>query len=164
MKASSSLQSNRKASPGRNGSGTKVPRLAVCSSRWRPARHSRAKAATRLQEPVKPSATGAACNGFSVRRCFRPSPASVFSRPASVSANGSSLPGRAGVANRGSTAPDYGYFLTVLRDSPVRRAIARSGSCSRSARRRTTFNSPTWIRPLPPAHRPRGRVAWVKSQ
>ena len=33
--------------PGRNTSGTKVPRPAVCCSRWRSAFHVRAKAATR---------------------------------------------------------------------------------------------------------------------
>ncbi len=42
------LQSNWNASPGWNTSGMKVPRPAVCCSRWRSAFHFRAKAATRL--------------------------------------------------------------------------------------------------------------------
>jgi hypothetical protein len=46
--ARSSLQSNWKASPGWNTSGTKMPRPAVCCSRWRSVFHFRAKAATRL--------------------------------------------------------------------------------------------------------------------
>ena len=47
--------------------------------------------------------------------------------------------------------PDFRYFRIVLRDSPVRRAISRIGSCSRSAMRRMTFKSPMWITPSPMA-------------
>jgi hypothetical protein len=61
---------------------------------------------------------------------------SVFSHADSLSAKGSSLPGRSGTANFGSIAPDFRYFLMVFRKSPVRRAISRIGSFSRSARRR----------------------------
>lgn len=88
---------------------------------------------------------------FSVRRCLRALPASVFSQLASLSANGSSLLGRSGTVNVGSIVPALKYFAIVLRDSPVRRLISRIDSFSRSAIRRMMFKSPMWITPLPPS-------------
>jgi hypothetical protein len=72
---------------------------------------------------------------------------------------------RSGVANFGSTVPAFRYFVTVLRDRPVRRAISLTGSFSRNAMRRMMFKSPMWITPMSPvAHRVGGRVTWLKSQ
>ena len=99
---------------------------------------------------MKPSVTKSACTCFSVRRCLRDFPASVFSQPASFSAKGSSLLGRSGVANFGSTAPAARCLVTVFRDSPVRRAISRIDSFCRKCMRRMMFKSPMWITPLPP--------------
>jgi hypothetical protein len=48
---------------------------------------------------------------------------SVTSHADIVSAYGSSLLGRAGFWNCGSTTPDRRYFRIVFRDSPVRREI-----------------------------------------
>jgi hypothetical protein len=48
-----------------------------------------------------------------------------FSQADSLSAKGSSLLGRSGTLNAGSTAPDRRYLRIVFRDSPVRLAISR---------------------------------------
>ena len=114
---------------------------------------------------MNPSATRSACNCFRVRRCLRDFPASDVSQPANLSAKGSSLPGRTEMANIGSTGPAFRCFLTVLRDSPVRRAISRIASFSRSDIRRIKFKSSMLITPLPPAASCLGgRVTWVNSQ
>jgi len=63
-----------------------------------------------------------------------------------------------GVLNCGSIMPAFKYFLMVLRDIPVRRAISRIGSFSRKAIRLIMFKSPMWIAPLPPP-----QVAWALS-
>jgi len=99
---------------------------------------------------VKPSATRSACNCFTVRRCLRDFPDSVFSQPANFSEKGSSLLERSGVANFGSIVFAAKCLVTVLRDSPVRRAISRIDSFSRKCMRRMMFKSPMWITPLPP--------------
>ena len=53
----------------------------------------------------------------------------------------------------------------VLRDMPVRRAISRVDSFSRSAIRRMMFKSPMCITPMSPiAHRAGGKVTWLKFQ
>src|SRR5437868_9600071 len=56
------------------------------------------------------------------------------------------------VAYRGSTAPARRYFLMVLRDRPVRRAISRMDSCSRRAHRLMTLSVATSITPTAPCH------------
>lgn len=61
--------------------------------------------------------------------------------------------------------PEFKYFLMVLRDIPVRRAISRRGNFSRKAIRRMMFKSPMCITPMSPvAHGAGGRVTWVNSQ
>ena len=114
------------------------------------ARLIRTKAATRAYEPVKPSVTRSACNCFAVRFCLRDFPASVFSQPANLSAKGSILLCRSGVANFGSMVFAARCLVTVLRDTPVSRAISRIDSFCRKCIRRMMFNSPMWITPLPP--------------
>ena len=99
---------------------------------------------------MKPSLTRSACICFSVRRCLRGLPISVFSQPASFSEKGSSLLGRSGAANFGSIVFAARCFDTVLRERPVRRAISRIDSFSRKCMRRMMFKSPMWITPLPP--------------
>ncbi|KKL48173.1 hypothetical protein LCGC14_2328180 [marine sediment metagenome] len=72
---------------------------------------------------------------------------------------------RSGVANCGSFIPAFRYFLMVLRDIQVRRAISRRGSFSRKVIRLMMFKSPMWITPMSPiAHDAEGRVTWVNSQ
>lgn len=69
------------------------------------------------------------------------------------------------MANFGSTVSALRCFLTVFRDSPVRRAISRIDSFRRSDMRRITFKSSMLITPLPPAANCLGgRVTWVNSQ
>lgn len=78
---------------------------------------------------------------------------------------GSSLLGRSGTENVGSTVPAFKYFLMVFRDRPVGRAISRTATFSRRAKRRMTFNIPMSITPVPPvAQGAGGRVTWVNSQ
>lgn len=60
-------------------------------------------------------------------RCLRDLPASIRSQPDNFSANGSSLLGRSGTLNFGSTVPARRYLRIVLRDRPVRRSISRIG-------------------------------------
>ncbi len=136
------------ASPGRKDSGTNTPRPVVCCPRSQSARHSRAKAATRLHEPVKPRATKSAGSCFKVRRCFRDFPASVFSQAASLSKKGSSLLGRSGTVNVGSIVPAFKYFVIVLHDSPVRWRFSRI-DCFSQRHPTDMFKSPTWITGLP---------------
>ena len=91
--------------------------------------------------------------------------ASARSQAASLSANGSILLGRSGVANVGSIIPEFKYFATVFRERPVRRAISRIDSLSRNAMRRIMFKSPMWITPLPPVALRSGEgVTWLSSQ
>ena len=67
--------------------------------------------------------------------------------------------------NRGSTASSRRYFLMVLRDSPVRRAISRIGILSRNAQRRMTLKNPMSITPNLPEQKRQGHVfTWVNSQ
>jgi len=67
--------------------------------------------------------------------------------------------------NCGSIVPAFKYFLMVLREIPVRRAISRIGSFSRNAIRLMMFKSPLWITPLLPAASCfGGRLTWVNSQ
>src|SRR6187402_3016806 len=166
MTAQSSLQSNWNASPVPKVRGTKVPRPVICSISCRCAVHALAKAATRLYDPSKPSATRSACICFSVRRCLRDLLASLLSQPDSFSAYGSSLLGQMRLAYRGSTAPARRYLLMVLRDRPVRRAISRMDNCSRSTHRLMTLSVATSITPTAPCHsKQQVRVlAWVSSR
>jgi hypothetical protein len=60
----------------------------------------------------------------------------------SLSANGSSLLGRSGKLNFGSSLSERRYRRTVLRDSPVRREISRIEKWSRKCQRRMTLNTP----------------------
>ena len=60
-----------------------------------------------------------------VRFCLRDFPASCRSICDSLSAYGSSLLGRSGMANFGSTVSERRYLRTVFLDSPVRRDISR---------------------------------------
>src|SRR6185503_5531771 len=76
----------------------------------------------------------------------------------SFSANGSSLLGRSGTLNFGSTVPARRYLRIVLRDSPVRRAISRIGIPSRNAQRRMTLSNAMSITPRPPDPISQGRV------
>ncbi len=84
-------------------------------------------------------------------------PASAFSQSESLPAKGSSLLGRSGTLNFGSTAPDRRYLRIVFRDSPVRREIARIEMPSRRAQRRMTPNNAMSITPYTPAVPSRGR-------
>ena len=68
-------------------------------------------------------------------------------RPVGRTGDFASLLGRAGVAKDGSIVPEFRYFLIVLRDRPVRRAISRIGSFSRSRSFRIMFKSHMWITP-----------------
>jgi hypothetical protein len=94
--------------------------------------------------------------------------ASLDPQPAdSFSANGSSLLGRSGTLNFGSTVSARRYLRIVLRDNPVRRSISRIGILSRKCQRRITLNNAMSITPSPddnPAQ-PGERVqTWVTSQ
>ncbi len=122
-----------------------------------------AKAATRAQEPVKPSVTRSACNCFTVRRSLRDFPASVFSQAARFSAKGSSVLYGSGAANFGSMVCAARCLVTPqplvsnrwrpmasIRDAPVSRAISRSDNFCCKCIRRMQFNNPMWITPLPP--------------
>lgn len=100
-----------------------------------------------------------------MRRSLRDLRCSVTSQPDSFSAYGSNLLGRADVWNRGSTIPDRRYFLMVLRDSPVRRAISRMGILSRKAQRQMTLKNPMSITPITPDKSRQGQGStWVNSQ
>ena len=61
----------------------------------------------------------------SVRFCLRDLAASDFSQPDSLSAKASSVLGRSGTLNFGSTEPARRYLRIVFRDNPVRRDISR---------------------------------------
>ena len=89
---------------------------------------------------------------------MRDLPASVLSQADSFSAKGSSLLGRSGTLNFGSTAPARRYLRIVLRDSPVRRAISRIGIPSRKCQRRITLNNAMSITPLIPRPNSQGEV------
>src|SRR3569833_3899193 len=65
----------------------------------------------------------------------------------SLPANGSSLLGRSGVLNFGSTLSARRYLRTVFLDSPVRRAISRIENCCRNRQRRMTRSSSMTITP-----------------
>jgi hypothetical protein len=96
---------------------------------------------------------------------LRDFPASVFSQPDSFAAKGSSLLGRSATLNAGSTAPDRKYFLMVLRDNFVRRAISRMDRCSRNAQRRIILKNAMPITPMSPAASNQGEgVTSVSSQ
>ena len=70
-----------------------------------------------------------------------------------------------GALDFGSTAPSRRYFLIVLRDKPVRRAISRIGISSRNAQRRITLKNPMSITPyLPDQKRQGSGFTWVNSQ
>ena len=126
---------------------------------------ARTKAETRSYEPSKPSCTRSACICLAVRRSLRDLRCSVISQPDSFSAYGSSLLGRADVWNWGSTTPARRYFLMVLRDSPVRRAISRMDILSRIAQRRMTLKNPMSITPIAPDKSRQGQGStWVSSQ
>ena len=58
-----------------------------------------------------------------VRFCLRNRVASAFSQFESCSVNPSSLLGRSGTLNFGSTSPARMYLRIVFRDRPVRREI-----------------------------------------
>jgi hypothetical protein len=82
-----------------------------------------------------------------------------------LSAKASSLLGRSGTLNLGSTAPDRRYLRIVFRDNPVRRDISRIETRSLNAQRRITLNNAMSITPWTPAEASRGEVqTWVKSQ
>lgn len=74
-------------------------------------------------------------------------PPSIRSHPDSFSANGSSLLGRSGTLNFGSTVPARRYLRIVFRDKPVRRSISRIGIPSRKCQRRITLNNAMSITP-----------------
>lgn len=87
------------------------------------------------------------------------------SQAVSCLAYGSSLLGRSGVWNAGSTIPSRKYFLIVLREMPVRRAISRMGILSRSAHFLITFKNPMSITPYASSwFKPRQGCTWVNSQ
>src|SRR5690606_34692973 len=89
-----------------------------------------------------------------VRRCLRDLPASTRSQSESFWANASSLLGRAGTLNLGSTVSDRRYLRMVLRDNPVRRSISRIGIPSRKCQRRITLNNAMSITPESPDQQP----------
>jgi hypothetical protein len=92
-------------------------------------------------------------------------PASIRSQPDSFSANESSLLGRSGTLNFGSTVPARRYLRIVLRDKPVRRSISRIGIPSRKCQRRITLNNAMSITPKSPDQTAREKVrTWVTSQ
>jgi hypothetical protein len=62
---------------------------------------------------------------LTVRFCLRGLPLSSLSQPDSFSANASSLLGRYGSLNTGSTTSPHKYLRIVFRDNPVLRAISR---------------------------------------
>src|SRR5690606_5131960 len=68
--------------------------------------------------------------------------------------NASSLLGRAGTLNLGSTVSDRKYLRMVLRDKPVRRSISRIGIPSRKCQRRITLNNAMSITPMSPDQQP----------
>src|SRR5690606_5724881 len=69
-------------------------------------------------------------------------------------AKASSLLGRAGTLNLGSTVSDRRYLRMVLRDKPVRRSISRIGIPSRKCQRRITLNNAMSITPMSPDQQP----------
>ncbi len=137
--------------------GTNVSRPAVCCSRCRCSFQLRANAATRPYDPSNPSATRSACNCLTVRLCLRGRPLSSLSQLDSLAANASSLLGRSGSLNAGSTTSPRTYLRMVFRDSPVLRAISRIESWSRSAQRRITLSNSMPIAPVTPAETARAR-------
>ena len=105
-------------------------------------------------------------NCFTVRRCLRDFPDSVFSQPANFSEKGSSLLERSGVANFGSIV-----FRRQMLWSPYCATVqcaarfSRIDSFSRKCMRRMMFKSPMWITPLPRRSTAMGdRFTWLKSQ
>src|SRR5690606_27982770 len=84
-----------------------------------------------------------------VRFCLRGLFASVFSQADNRSAKGSSLLGRSGTLNRGSTSSERRYLRMVFRDRPVLREISRIEKCSRKCQRRITLNNAMSITPYP---------------
>src|SRR5690606_6740232 len=84
-----------------------------------------------------------------VRFCLRGFFASVFSQADKRSAKGSSLLGRSGTLNRGSTSSERRYLRRVFRDRPVLREISRIDKCSRKCQRRITLNNAMSITPYP---------------
>lgn len=81
---------------------------------------------------------------------------SVRNQLDSFSTNGSSLLGRSGTLNLGSTIPPRGDLRIVLRDKPVRRSISRIGISSRKCQRRITLNKAMSITPVSPDQAARG--------
>jgi hypothetical protein len=79
--------------------------------------------------------------------CLRDLVASIRSQPVSFSAKGSSLLGRSGTLNFGSTAPLRRYLRIVFLDKPVRRSISRMGIPSRKCQRLITLNNAMSITP-----------------
>ena len=165
--AQSSLQSNWNASPGR-----KRQRHEGAAARWsaapaagrpsRPARRPRpGRRSRRSRAPPDRHATASAC----ASACATCRPRSSASAD-SFSANGSSLLGRSGTLNFGSTASARRYLRIVLRDRPVRRAISRIGSFSRKCQRRITLNNRHVDHScIPRRATARGKVqTWVNSQ
>jgi hypothetical protein len=69
--------------------------------------------------------TRSAWSCFSVRFCLRGLLASDLSQTESRSANGSSLLGRSGTLNFGSTPSERRYLRIVVRERPVRREMSR---------------------------------------
>lgn len=107
-------------------------------------------------------AVAIAFEGDQARRRY---PLAVLDKSIEGRRYGSSLLGRDGVLNFGSTAPSRRYFLMVLRDNPVRRAISWIGMLSRNAQRRITLKNPISITPYLPDQIRQGNVfTWVKSQ
>src|SRR5690606_24395228 len=81
-------------------------------------------------------------------------PASTRSQSDSFCAKASSLLGRTGTLNLGSTVSVRRYLRMVLRDNPVRRSISRIGIPSRKCQRRITLNNAMSITPMPPDQQP----------
>ena len=100
-----------------------------------------------------------------MRRSLRDLRVWIRSQADNRSAYGSSLLGRFGVLNCGSTTPSRRYFLMVFRDKPVRRAISLIGICSHNAQRLMTLKTPMAITPNPPDQSRQGSVfTWVNSR
>ncbi len=115
----------RERGAGRSGSGADLWR---CSHSWR--RRIRTHS-----------------GGMPARPCM--ARLSAFSQSESLSAKGSSLPGRPGTLNFGATAPDERVLRIVFPDSPVGRDIARIETPCRKARRWITPNDAMAIAPYP---------------
>ena len=93
--------------------------------------------------PHRPSTTRSACNCLIVRFCLRDFPVSCRSMCESLSACRSSLLGRSGMLNFGSSLSERRYLRTVFIDSPVRRDISRATQNDREMDQKGTHGRAT---------------------